>query len=325
MHVLFRFDAGDDVGNGHLIRSSVLARTLRQRGHRVRVLSRPVPVALQHHLDGLDQIRLPPQDPGLGPLAEVASESPLDWLVIDHYQIDARWESAAAPFARRVLVIDDLADRPHACDALLDQNVPNSLQARYDALVPPGSRRWLGLDYLLARPGFYQARQSAGAGLLVFLGGGNHRQALMRLLPVLEAACPGEKLELMLTQAYGDLQEWRAQAGPACRVHQDLQDTSDLCRSVAGAVVRCGFIAYELSLVGTPMVILHGTPVQREVAHALEAMGHGVALAEQDMFDAICLAEALGRMRELRPQVLGGLRTNGAQRIAELMENFDDQ
>jgi len=50
------------------------------------------------------------------------STSPPDWLVADHYALDHRWEAALAPYYRKLLVIDDLADRPHRCDILLDQN-----------------------------------------------------------------------------------------------------------------------------------------------------------------------------------------------------------
>ena len=55
-----------------------------------------------------------------------------DWLIVDHYALDIRWETALRPTANRILVLDDLADRPHDCDVLLDQNLRTIFTSRYD-------------------------------------------------------------------------------------------------------------------------------------------------------------------------------------------------
>ena len=80
------------------------------------------------------------------------------WLVVDHYGLDATWETRllaglAGDAAPRLLVIDDLADRPHQADLLLDQNVfgPDT-EARYTVLVPAHCRQLLGPHYALLGP-----------------------------------------------------------------------------------------------------------------------------------------------------------------------------
>ena len=57
-----------------------------------------------------------------------------DWLVLDHYAFDATWQTAALPAETRLMVIDDLADRRHRCDLLLDQNLGRQV-SDYDGLV----------------------------------------------------------------------------------------------------------------------------------------------------------------------------------------------
>ena len=52
--------------------------------------------------------------------AHALSDGSVDWLVVDHYALDARWEAELRSAAGRLLVIDDLADRRHDCDVLLD-------------------------------------------------------------------------------------------------------------------------------------------------------------------------------------------------------------
>lgn len=323
MRVVFRFDANEQLGHGHLMRSSVLARALIAQGHQVDLLSRPLPPVLRPHLDGVRCHPMASDTQGLDTLAQLAMHQTVDWLVVDHYGLDSDWESQARAHVRRILVIDDLANRAHDCDALLDQNIPNSLQSAYGPLLPQGCPQWLGLTHLLARPGFYEQQPVPRQGLLVFLGGGDHRLALGRLLQRL-ATDGTDSLQVLATSAYGSL----AALAPSPAVtdglefHLDVNDTAPLCRRVAGAVVRCGFMAYELALVGTPMVIIHATPIQQEVALALQALGHGMALAEADMDDAQMLAQALERMRRLQPAPLNLSHRPGAQRVTRLMEDF---
>ena len=58
------------------------------------------------------------------------------------------------------MVIDDLADRPHDCDLLLDQNLGHAA-ADYDGLVPERCTRLVGPRYALLRPEFAEARAAA--------------------------------------------------------------------------------------------------------------------------------------------------------------------
>ena len=323
MRVVFRFDADEQLGHGHLMRSSVLARALCARGHQVELISRPLPLGLLTHLDGVLCHAMASDTQGLDMLAQLARHQSVDWLVVDHYGLDSAWQSQARAHASRILVIDDLANRAHDCDALLDQNIANSLQSAYGPLLPQGCPQWLGLAHLLARPGFYEPQPVPRQGLLVFLGGGNHRLALGRLLHHL-AAGGAESLQVLATSAYGPLPALAPSLALSGGIefHLDLHDTAPLCRRVEGAVVRCGFMAYELALVGTPMVIIHATPIQKEVALALQADGHGIALAEAHMEDAQMLAQALARMRSLQPIPLNLTHRSGAKRVTRLMEEF---
>ncbi|CAM4392848.1 UDP-2,4-diacetamido-2,4,6-trideoxy-beta-L-altropyranose hydrolase [Saccharibacillus endophyticus] len=78
------------------------------------------------------------------------------WLVIDHYQIGSSWEKKVRSYVGFILVIDDLADRLHDCDVLLDQNLYPNLESRYEGLIPYASRALLGPAYLLLKPEFYR-------------------------------------------------------------------------------------------------------------------------------------------------------------------------
>lgn len=81
-----------------------------------------------------------------------------EWLVVDHYALDACWESLLATYYRKLMVIDDLGDRNHVCDLLLDQNYGSTIE-KYQSLVPESCIILAGPRYALLRPEFAQWRE----------------------------------------------------------------------------------------------------------------------------------------------------------------------
>jgi UDP-2,4-diacetamido-2,4,6-trideoxy-beta-L-altropyranose hydrolase len=173
MRVLIRADASVTIGSGHIARCLTLASTLRTDGADVRFACRELPGHLLNRLadQGYITYALParygaeedqdieaalPWQADLSALAEQLADEPrFDWLIVDHYGLDARWEKAAEGLADRVMAIDDLANRPHAVDVLLDQNYSaQALPHPYAAWVGPECRTFLGPRFALLRDEF---------------------------------------------------------------------------------------------------------------------------------------------------------------------------
>lgn len=197
MNIAFRTDATHQIGTGHFMRCLTLAEALKQRGARIHFMSRNLPAYLQDMLiaKGMELARLdnyttsaPDDLPyahwlGISQAsdAEAAlqgmSDQTWDWLVVDHYALDARWEKAMRPSTHKILVIDDLADRQHDCDILLDQNFYTDMHLRYIDKVPAHCRLLLGPRYALLRDEFRQLREQIKPRegpikrILVFFGG----------------------------------------------------------------------------------------------------------------------------------------------------------
>jgi len=320
MNIVFRFDANAQTGYGHLMRSSALARTLITRGHQVTLISRSLPCQLMSQLQGVQCVSFEKELGDLELLIALGKSNKVDWVVIDHYGLDFRWERLARIHTKRILVIDDLANRNHDCDALVDQNMETSIQYKYTQLVPARCQLWLGLDFLLARPEFYESLGTKRNGLLVFLGGGDQSKPLIALLNKL-VSLETETLNVLLTSSYGHFSLTKEYAANI-QLYLDLNDTAPLCKGVTGAIIRCGFMAYELALVGTPMVIIYATPIQMEVAFSLQNEGYGIALAESSLHDPSSLVLALESMKQLRPIPMNQTRLFGAANLSNLMEHF---
>jgi UDP-2,4-diacetamido-2,4,6-trideoxy-beta-L-altropyranose hydrolase len=180
MKIAFRVDASSQIGSGHIMRCVTLADALKQRGAHVRFIARHLPVHLRdildergHELALLNSISND-EEPNDLPHAhwlgssqhqdatdsiQALSVDTWDWLVIDHYALDARWERIMRGIAKRILVIDDLADRMHDCDVLLDQNFYEDMNTRYTSKVPAHCQLLLGPRYALLRNEFRQFRE----------------------------------------------------------------------------------------------------------------------------------------------------------------------
>jgi UDP-2,4-diacetamido-2,4,6-trideoxy-beta-L-altropyranose hydrolase len=108
---------------------------------------------------------------------EALSGKIFDWIVVDHYALDVRWENIVRPHVKKIMVIDDLADRNHDCDVLLDQNYYADMQTRYNGKTPEYCELLLGPSYALLREEIRELSKKVKlrAGdvkkVLVFFGG----------------------------------------------------------------------------------------------------------------------------------------------------------
>jgi UDP-2,4-diacetamido-2,4,6-trideoxy-beta-L-altropyranose hydrolase len=185
MRVAFRVDSSLDIGTGHVMRCLTLANVLHQQGFQCSFICRVHP---RHMLEQLKQSEhtvheLPlhhshaaipsdqphpakPYESWLGASTGIDAEQTLnilsqerpDWLIIDHYAIDRNWEVLVKPMCKQIMVIDDLANRQHVCDLLLDQNA-GRLPEHYQLLAPVACKLFMGQEFSLLRSEFLQLRQ----------------------------------------------------------------------------------------------------------------------------------------------------------------------
>lgn len=197
-NITFRVDASSQIGTGHFMRCLTLADGLKQRGAHIRFISRHLPEYLRDMLAAKGHefalIESAQNDAPMDELAHahwlgvsqaqdamdsirVLSGGPWDWLIVDHYALDARWESALRQTAKNILVIDDIADRQHDCDVLLDQNFYVDMDIRYTGKIPAYCQLLLGPHYALLRDEFkrlhkqIKPRSGPVKRMLVFFGG----------------------------------------------------------------------------------------------------------------------------------------------------------
>lgn len=197
MRVAFRCDSSDKIGSGHVMRCLALAGNLREKGAQVLFICSNIKGNLSWLIEerGYAVFLLSGKTEDTNWEADAVETSLLierigdfDWIIVDHYLLDARWEYYMRRHSPKIMVIDDLADRPHDCDLLLDQNYYKNPKKRYQGLVPDSCRQLLGPEYALLRPEFVETRRRIRARdgnvrrILVFFGGSDPTNETVKAL-----------------------------------------------------------------------------------------------------------------------------------------------
>lgn len=213
MNVVFRTDSSISIGSGHLMRCLTLACQLRkQHNAEICFICRDLDGNLSRLVEdaGFKLLLLPRGEkntslsgyeawltvPEIVDAKETYTvierlEKKVDRLVVDSYAIDEVWEKLMRPMTKEIFVIDDLANRPHDCDILLDQNEYLDKETRYKGLVPDECKLLLGYKHVLLREEFYEAKKTLRKrdgrvkNILVFYGGSDPSNETMKALNAL--------------------------------------------------------------------------------------------------------------------------------------------
>lgn len=359
MRVAFRVDASLQMGTGHVMRCLTLADALaanggqsificrahgghlanliQKRGYQAYVLS-------SDHVTALDPSIAEPEDSlahagwlGVDWLTDAVqtrrlleSGAKVDWLVVDHYALDVRWEHALRHSCHRLLVIDDLADRAHDCDLLLDQNLGRNLDD-YVKLLPPHCTVLVGPKYALLRPEFARLRAKSLARraspqlahFLISLGGvdkDNATGAVLAALP--HVGLPAEcRITVVMGSQAPSLKSVRQQVKTMpwkAELLIDVQDMATLMVDCDLAIGAAGSSSWERCCLGVPTVLVMLADNQRSGAQALQAAGCAVLLGEAVDIPfrlEACVRRAAGSMVELTQRSSRISAGDGAERV----------
>jgi UDP-2,4-diacetamido-2,4,6-trideoxy-beta-L-altropyranose hydrolase len=303
---VFRADGSASIGLGHLVRCAALAEALAGLGwHCVFAVSEENATAADATLAPHWPIcRLPGTETEA---ATLRARFPLGCrlLVVDHYGRDAAFERACRGWAERILVIDDLADRQHDADVLLDQT-PGRAGGAYDGLVPDSCRRLIGVDFALLRPQFRRLRSAALARrtldepprrLLVSLGGGDPQNLTKRVLDAAQAFPLEVDVVIGAAAPHRTAIETRARnADGRVRVHTHVDAIGALMRDADLAVGAAGMSAWERCCLGLPSLILVAADNQRPGARFIAEAEAGLVIDEPGGLSPTAIAEALCRL-----------------------------
>jgi UDP-2,4-diacetamido-2,4,6-trideoxy-beta-L-altropyranose hydrolase len=323
MLIAFRADADALTGTGHLMRCLALADALAARGARCIFLCRGAglgPLASRVAAAGHELIALPETETGISAdarasLKALTAHPKPDWLVVDHYGLDARWERELRAVASRIMVIDDLADRDHDCDLLLDQNLVADSGTRYTKRIRKGTVCLFGPRFALLRPEFAAHRDAALARahpdearrVLVMFGGADAQDLTGASVELLAKEGFAGHVDVVAGPLYRPLETLRGKLSvlPSSTLHIQSAEIAGLMSRADLAIGSPGVTSWERCVLGLPTIAIAVAANQEPLGEALSAAGALWYAGRKDSFES-------GAMRDI---VLHALR-DGSARIA---------
>lgn len=310
MRIVFRVDASLQIGSGHVMRCLTLADELRERGADILFICREHPGHLIGLIEskGFQVVRLPQAETEYSPAPGDAANSGLlgeswqrdaagtiagigkmqpQWLIVDHYALDRSWEEALRPHVGRIMVIDDLADRPHDCNLLLDQNLYPAMETRYNSLVPESCRQLLGPQYALLRPEYAAAakkrrlRDGQISRVLVFFGGVDPTNETEKTLRAV-AGIADRNFEVDAVVGGGNPNKERIEnlcaAEDGFHYHCQISNMAELMAAADLAVCAGGTATWERCFLELPAITVTNADNQVETTRAVAAAGAAMFL-----------------------------------------------
>jgi UDP-2,4-diacetamido-2,4,6-trideoxy-beta-L-altropyranose hydrolase len=214
-------------------------------------------------------------------ISALQPHAPFDWIVVDHYQIERQWESSARAVGRRIMVIDDLANRPHDCDLLLDQNYYRDAGIRYRGLVSERCKQFLGPTFALLRKEFRDLHVAPRERLhvrraLVFFGGADPTGETEKVLRALRSTEFSElKIDVVLGISNPRVETIRrlCSAIPNVILHVQTDRMVTLMSHADLAIGAGGAATWERLKCGLPTITVVTAPNQRETTMDLATVG----------------------------------------------------
>lgn len=295
------------------MRCKTLADELRRRGADVRFVCRAQPGHLIPLLENAGyRVEVLPSSANIEQSVDAEDTIaalngfPVDWLIADHYDLDQEWESRLRSRVDRIFVIDDLANRRHACDVLLDQNWLED-DTRQRCQNAPQAECLMGPKYALLDPAFARvrttllAREGAIRRLLVFFGAVD---AGNQTVKVMEALGAPDMTDLTVDVVVGHANaavaaiDRLANARANTTLYRPLPSLADLMAK-ADLMLGAGgsTTTWERCCLGLPAIVAVYADNQKSFTEALAKCGGHYSLGDAS---AVTAAEWRNALRELR-------------------------
>jgi UDP-2,4-diacetamido-2,4,6-trideoxy-beta-L-altropyranose hydrolase len=363
MKVVIRVDASLQIGTGHVMRCLTLADALKGKSEQVEFIcrehegnlidfiqgkgfkvhalsrtendiemSRSSTLDAENVLDHAHWLGATPQQDADACKVILKKISP-DWLVVDHYAIDETWQMELQGTYQKLMVIDDLADRRHQCDLLLDQTFGRQPQD-YQKLVPENCQMLLGSQCALLRPEFAQWREYSlkrrenpeFKKLLITMGGVDQNNVTGQVLEELRNCDLPLDLEITVvmggTSPHLEVVQQQAKTLPyKIEVKSNVSNMAEIMANADFAIGASGATTWERCALGLPSAIIVLAENQKDIANMLTKENTVIVL------DYKCLRIGMENIKLMSRQDLLNMSIKavsmvdglGAQRVVNIM------
>ncbi|MBL6654565.1 MAG: UDP-2,4-diacetamido-2,4,6-trideoxy-beta-L-altropyranose hydrolase [Flavobacteriaceae bacterium] len=203
----------------------------------------------------------------------------LSFIIVDHYKIDINWEKQLSDY--KIIVLDDLANRKHHADILIDQNLYNNYQKRYLDLVNKGCILLLGPKYAILNNKYKKLRKNlikknSYKNVLISFGGTDEFELTEQLLAKF-SSCPDLNeyiFHAVVTKSFKNKPLIRSYSRyENIEIYEDLDCLSSLMYECDFSIGAGGTTTWERFAMKLPAIVITIAENQVESANYLKKNG----------------------------------------------------
>lgn len=357
MKFMFRVDSSFEIGTGHVMRCLTLATALKEKGHECIFISRNHAGNLISHIkqkgfivyslnqDDKDFVAIDEYQRWVGVPEQLDAEQVvnlivdmnIDCCIVDHYGLSAIWENIIRLSVAKIVVIDDLANRKHSANIILDCGLEHNIDDYQKLNDWEGGIYLLGAQYALLRPEFAQLRGNIQSEreytfnplkILLNLGGVDKNNVTGQILELLNQLKPYQKIEV--TAVLGGSNPWlqhiklmASALNFPCNVLSNVSNMAELMIGHDIAIGAAGSTTWERCCLGLPTIMVCIADNQKKIAESLNRKGVAISLM-QDELETLLIqnihqlnSRKLSKMRRKSFEITDGL---GVSRLVSQME-----
>ncbi len=309
--IVIRVDSSFEMGVGHLMRCLTLAENFSQHsvdihficrqhpGHLIELLQQKnyqVHTLVSSSTDNQaahkdfrnqydDWLNVSWQEDARQTRAVLHEISKVDWLIVDHYALNKSWEQKIRPYVSKIMVLDDLANREHDCDVLLDQTFARE-RKDYENLVSNDCHLLLGSDYGLIPTQFLRARKTAlkrrelnaeVKNILVSMGGSDPNNVTQFVVDSIQQSNLDMRVDIVFGSRalHRDSVKACVDAGHSSniKIHDNVTNFPEMMLDADLAIGAGGTTSWERCCLGLPTLMITTAENQIKIANELDRVG----------------------------------------------------
>lgn len=355
MKFVFRADASIEIGSGHIMRCLTLASALKEKGHSCIFICREhkgnlisfiqekgfeveiLPVEINDepaknthlfHSSWLGTTQA--QDAKI--CTDFLKNIMPDWIVVDHYALDSKWEELVSSYCKYIFVIDDLVDRKHYCDILLDQTLNRQSIDYADFVIPTKAQVLTGTHFALLRPEFSQWREYSLTRrkspqlnkILVNLGGVDKDNVTQQVLKELEKSNLADRVSVDVVMGASaphrdKIEQFAEKTKLSVTISVNVSNMAEKLANADLAIGAAGGSSWERCCLGVPTLLLVLAENQNDIATTLNKAQIAKKASINNIREAIdsLRLDDLKNMTDNAQKLIDG---DGVQRVIKIVE-----
>ena len=198
-------------------------------------------------------------------------------LILDSYILSQEWENRVKPYVKRLIVIDDLMDRKHSCDLIIDQNLHTQMNSLYTKSVPKNCVKLLGPDYAILRNQFIAQRKYAKIrslpikNILVSFGGTDNENHTLHALTSLKKLNSDVNVNVVIGTANMNKKTIKnfCKKNLNFNYFEQVENMAKLMKIADLCIGSSGTTTWERCCLGLPAIVVVASNDQKDIASAV--------------------------------------------------------